>query len=200
MHNGGRGRPLNSVVRHHVAAANVEIANDFFHDAGDLLKRYRLTVEHFDAIKSRRMKLFLDLRMAAECMLKAYAAYSLLEGVDRKDAIAKVEAYGHNIGKMASDVKVIVDPERWSAFSPFVEQPAQLPVGLRYSLDGADFREVHEEFYYETVGSDTWLDSLHDVVRDLADALGARLATHSRIVSAAEIWEEMKTPRHNKYE
>lgn len=182
-----------------MASVNVEIANDFFHDAEDLLHRYRLTVEHFYAIKSKRMKLFLDLRMAAECILKAYAAYFLMETVPREDVIRRVEAYKHNIRRMADDVKSTVPADAWKQFEPFVEQLSALPVSLRYRLDGADFREVNEEFYYETVGSDPWLDALHDATRGLTKALNALLVGHSRLLSGADLWEEFNKPQHNKY-
>jgi hypothetical protein len=153
-----------------MASANIEVANDFFHDAEDLLHRYRLTVEHFYAIKSKRMKLFLDLRMAAECILKANAAYFFTDTAPREDVIRRVEAYRHDIRRMADDVKSKVTADAWQRFSPFVEQLSALPVSLRYRLDGADFREVNERFYYDTVGSDPWLDALHDATRGLTSA------------------------------
>jgi hypothetical protein len=178
--------------------ANVEIANDFFHDAEDLLHRYRLTVEHFTAIKSKRMKLFLDLRMGAECILKAYAAYFLMEGTLRAEVIHRVEGYKHNIPRMADDVKSKAPAGEWQRFEPFVEQLSTLPVSLRYRLDGNDFREMNEEFYYDTVGSDLWLDSLHGATQGLKNALNPHLVSHSRTVSSA-VWEELKKPQHNKY-
>jgi hypothetical protein len=182
-----------------MAAANVEIANDFFHDAGDLLHRYHLTVDHFYKIKSKRLKLFLDLRMAAECILKAYPAYFLMDGARREEVIRRVEAYGHNVKKISTDVQPTISPELWAVFDHFVEQLAVLPVGLRYRLDGADFRELNEDFYYETVGSDSWMEALHDAVRGLREALNGHLVGHSRILSGDDLWEELKKPYHNKY-
>jgi hypothetical protein len=182
-----------------MATVNVEIANDFFHDAGDLLDRYRLTADHFYAIKSKRMKLFLDLRMAAECILKAYAAYFLMVSVTRDEIIRRVEAYKHDIRRMSDDVKPMVDTEVWHSFEPFVDQLSALPVGLRYRLDGADFRRVNESFYYQTIGSDSWLDKLHDAIRVLNDSLNTLLVGHSRLLSAADLLEVMEKPRHNKY-
>lgn len=182
-----------------MAAANVEVADDFFHDAGDLLHRYRLTVNHFYAIKSKRFKLFLDLRTAAECILKAYAAYFHMEGLARNEVIDRIERYSHNIKALAIDVRNHVEPNVWEGFSRFTEQLARLPVGLRYRLDCDDFREVNEDFYYETVGSDTWLDGLHDRVKDMTDALNKHLVGHSRILSGADLWEEFHKPSHNKY-
>ncbi len=178
---------------------NIEVANDFFHDAEDFLNRYSLTVEHFYAIKSKRMKLFLDLRMGAECILKAYAAYFLMKDSPSGDVISRVKSYRHKIPQMVNDVKSFIPVEDWQRFEPYVEQLSALPVSLRYRLDGADFRQMNENFYYATVGSDLWLDSLQDAIRKLTKALDTHLISHSRILSGADLWEEFKRPQHNKY-
>ncbi len=178
---------------------NIEVANDFFHDAEDFLNRYSLTVEHFYAIKSKRMKLFLDLRMGAECILKAYAAYFLMKDSPSGDVISRVKSYRHKIPQMVNDVKSFIPVEDWQRFEPYVEQLSALPVSLRYRLDGADFRQLNENFYYATVGSDLWLDSLQDAIRKLTKALDTHLISHSRILSGADLWEEFKRPQHNKY-
>lgn len=178
---------------------NIEIANDFFHDSLDLLHRYRLTIDHFDSIKSKRFKLFLDLRMATECILKAYAAYFLMKELPRKEVINRVEGFGHKIKKMAEIVEGSVKNEVWEKFSPFVEQLEFLPVGLRYRLDGMDFRQVNEAFYYKTIGSNLWLNALHDATKKLADELNQYLVTHSRLLSGKELLDEIRKPFHNKY-
>lgn len=56
----------------------VVVAGDFLHDSEDLLKRYKLTIDHFYAVKSRRLKTFIDLRMAAECLLKMQVPHHAL--------------------------------------------------------------------------------------------------------------------------
>jgi hypothetical protein len=178
---------------------NIRVANDFFHDSLDFLHRYQITVEHFFAIKSKRLKLFLDLRMAAECILKAYSAYFYMRELSRDKVIQKVEKHSHKIGEMAAIVRPCVEPSIWERFNQFVESLNCLPVGLRYQLDGADFRQVNEDFYYETVGSDAWLDALHDAIKLLADTLGKQLQTHSRVVTVNEIMSELMAPQHNKY-
>lgn len=182
-----------------MTAPNIEIADDFFHDAIDFLFRYRLTFDRLFAIKSQRLKLFLDLRMAAECLLKAYAAYFLLGNRDRKSAIESVERYGHRVGQLAADVQEFIPSDAWTRFNAFVSQLDSLPVGLRYGLDGADFREFNEEFYYQTVGSDTWLDELHDVLRAMSDTLNAKLSSHSEIVGIADLLKRLEAPQYNKY-
>ena len=178
---------------------NIRVANDFFHDSLDFLHRYRITVEHLFAVKSKRLKLFLDLRMAAECILKAYSAYFNMKELSRDKVVREVERHSHKIGEMAAVVSPSVDAGIWNLFKPFVGPLDSLPVGLRYRLDGTDFREMNEIFYYETVGSDTWLDALHDAIKQLAVNLDKELQTHSRVVSVREIMSELKAPSHNKY-
>ncbi len=96
-------------------------------------------------------------------------------------------------------MKSFIPVDEWLRFEPFVEQLSALPVSLRYRLDGADFRQMNEDFYYATVGSDLWLDSLQDAIQELTKALNAHLVSHSRILSGADLWEEFKKPQHNKY-
>lgn len=182
-----------------MASPNVEVANDFFHDCLDFLHRYRLTEGAFYAIKSKRLKLFLDLRMAAECVLKAVAAYHLAPDTSREAAIHHVERFKHRIAKLAGDTKARLEPEPWASLEPFIEKLDALPVGLRYRLDGSDFRELNEELYYETVGSDEWLDQLYSAVELVADSLDSKLQSHSRVISGAELIKEILKPAHNKY-
>lgn len=182
-----------------MASANVEVANYFFHDCLDFLHRYKVTVDAFYAIKSKRLKLFLDLRMAAECVLKAVAAYHLADDTSRGAAIRHVERFSHKIAKLAADTQIRLEPETWARFEPFVEQLDALPVSLRYCLDGGDFRELNEDFYYATVGSDEWLDGLYRVVKLISDSLNVMLQCHSRLLSGAELVDEILRPAHNKY-
>lgn len=182
-----------------MVSPNVEVANDFFHDCLDFLHRYRLTVEAFYAIKSKRLKLFLDLRMAAECVLKAVAAYNLAEDTSREAVIRHVERFSHKIAKLAVGTQACLEPETWASLEPFIEKLDALPVGLRYRLDGSDFRELNEEFYYATAGSDEWLDQLYSAVKLVSDSLNMKLQGHSRLISGAELLEELLKPAHNKY-
>ncbi|WP_330114359.1 hypothetical protein SA496_20150 [Pseudomonas sp. JS3066] len=182
-----------------MASPSVEIANDFFHDCQDFLHRYRLTVESFYAVKSKRMKLFLDLRMAAECLMKAYLAYNVSPKLSRRETIGKIEKYSHKINKLATDVKGHIDASLWAKIEPFVQPLNALPVGLRYRLDGYDFRELNEEFYYSTVGSDDWLNALHAAIAESAEGLNKKLQNHSRIVTIEELLPELLAPSENKY-
>ena len=181
---------------------SIGVAEDFCHDCYDLLQRYKLTIEAFFGVRSKRLKCFVDLRMAAECILKAHAAYYLMQELSRREVVKSVEGYGHRLGRLGGDVSKSVAADKWAALAPFIEQLDRLPVGLRYRLDVFDFRGVNEEFYYATVGSDAWLDNLHDAIEAVANDFREQLSTHDRILTGEDVWEELlaSESRHNKYE
>lgn len=179
----------------------VAVAGDFLDDCQDLLARYKLTIDHFYAVKSRRLKVFIDLRMAAECLLKAHIAYYCPGDSDRKQVISRVEKYSHHVAKMASQVHSHIARDKWERLVSFIEQLDQLPVGLRYRLDVFDFRDANEEFYYRTVGDDGWLHELYDAIYAVGQDLGEVLSSHSRILTGSELWEEFqaRSEEHRKY-
>lgn len=178
-------------MSHAPRPCSLDVACDFFHDSEDLLQRYKLTIEHFHAVRSKRLKCFVDLRMAAECILKAHAAYYLMQSLDRKEVIRRLEKYSHHVKQMSDEVGQFIAEEKWLVLYPFIEQLDQLPVGLRYRLDVFDFRDENEDFYYQTVGSDDWLDNLHDAIAAVAEDFNVQLATHDRIVTGEDVWQEL---------
>lgn len=169
-----------------MASPNIEIANNYYHDSQDCLHRYQLTYDSLFEIKSQRFKIFIDLRMAAECVMKAYAVYFLPAETTREEVIDKARKYSHNINKLSGSIKEHLTEELWAKLEPFIQQLGKLPVGLRYRLDGSDFREINEDLYYKTVGSDDWLKSLHETLTAVAESLNVKLQSHSTITSSAE--------------
>jgi hypothetical protein len=183
-----------------MVAPNIEVSNDFFHDACDYLHRYRLTEEHFYAVKSKRLKLFLDLRMAAECIMKAHASYFRMAGLSRQEIVRKVESFRHNLSALAGYLDVGECAEGWPKLKPFIEKLNQLPVDLRYRLDGSDFRMVEEVLYYETIGCDPWMKGLENVLLEMRNALNETLVKHSGFVSVEDLRALFEgEPSYNKY-
>ena len=183
-----------------MTSPNIEAANDFLHDCLDFLHRYRLTVNAFYAVRSKRWKLFIDLRMATECALKAVIALHLPAVTGREQVIRQVESYGHKIEKLADQTKPNMTENELEAISPFIKELEKLSVGLRYRLDGSDFFKLNEEIYYDTVGSDGWLDRLYDAVQLVAESIDEKLRDHSKIVSVADLEiDDLLTNTHNKY-
>jgi len=78
---------------------NIEVSDDFFNDALDFVRRFDLTFEECFAIKSKRAKCFIDLRMAYECILRAVIVY--FEGDnDRESNINLIEKFKHYLANM----------------------------------------------------------------------------------------------------
>lgn len=182
---------------------HIEIADHFFNDATDLLIRFRYCFKsdgpRFDIPHSRRVKCFIDLRMAMESILKGYAAYYVHSEISGKKLIRRVEKYSHHVEKLSSSCKAHLPLPYSSKTNVMCEQLSNLPVGLRYRLDATDFKENRTNKYYDTIGSDSWLDELATVVEGITKHFGKELNKESRIVSLSEAWEEYSAPRHVKY-
>lgn len=177
----------------------LEIANSFFLDARDLLTRYRLTSEYFSAIKSRRVKLFVDLRLAYECILKAHLAYFDEQSSDRKMLIRKVESFRHDVGRLLGDIIPFL-PEHLGLRGQLLNKElALLPISLRYYLDVCDFLEAKNDHYYVTIGRDSWMEGFAEFVIVLIDQMNKILQSHSRIVGGDELWDAMIDQGYNKY-
>lgn len=177
----------------------VEIANSFFLDAIELLTRYRLTTEYFSAIKSRRVKLFVDLRLAYECILKAHLAYFDEQSSDRKMLIRKVESFRHDIERLLGDIIPFLSEHLVQRGQLLNKELALLPISLRYYLDVCDFLEAQNDHYYATIGRDSWMEGFAEFVRALIDQMNKNLQSHSRIVGGDELWDAMIHDGYNKY-
>jgi hypothetical protein len=177
----------------------LEVADAFFHDATDLLSRYTLTRDRFWSIKSRRLKLFVDLRIAYECILKAYVAYFADSKTDRATLTSRIEAFRHSVHRLRVAVLPNLPPGLAQKAATFDAELVQLPVALRYKLDGFDFLEAKEDLYYRTVGNDSWLMSFAECVQALVEDFDRVLQKHAGFVSIDELAESIMTPSHNKY-
>lgn len=168
-------------------------------DATDLLTRYRLTTKYFSGIKSRRVKLFIDLRLAYECILKAHLAYFDEESSDRKSLIRKVESFRHDVGKLLGHIIPCLSEHLVQRGQLLNKELALLPISLRYYLDVCDFLEAKNDHYYATIGKDSWMEGFAEFVRVLIDQMDKKLQSHSRIVGGDELWEAVIHEGHNKY-
>lgn len=181
--------------------ARLEVADSFFRDSQDFLFRYKETWEHFSPIKSRRYKLFIDLRFAYECILKAHLAYSAEDLASRKCIIRKIQSYNHNIDRLFSDLVPFLPKDFEQKGHNLNMKIALLPVSLRYYLDGRDFLEAREEHYYSTIGQDSWMEQFVEFVKALVRLLDEKLQAHSKIVSWRETWDIINSgDGYNKYE
>jgi len=182
---------------------HVEVADHFYHDSVDLLKRYEHCFNSespdFSSIKSRRMKCFIDLRMAMESALKSVISYYCHSNIQGKKLVRKVENYRHHMEKLQSAASPHLPEEILEGVSSVCDQFQCLPVDLRYRLDVMDFISNREDEYYNTIGSDTWMDSTAGTVWNVSKFIGKKLNTESRILSGSELLEELCQPRYQKH-
>ena len=177
----------------------VRISNDFFKDGSDLLNRFEIIFESHGALKSMRLKCFIDLRMAFECFLKSLIAFHEDRNLHRRAIIQKVEAYGHNVPRLSQDVCIHLPCDLCEKVQSFAKTLNRLPIGLRYALDGYDFIVAKEEEYYKTIGRDSWLYELFDLLVDVQNELNRKLKQFSGIVCPSAYLDELLSPPFNKF-
>tara|TARA_R110001599_G_scaffold119858_1_gene290644 strand:+ start:1461 stop:1877 length:417 start_codon:yes stop_codon:yes gene_type:complete len=137
--------------------------------------------------------------MGIESVLKSLICY--FENADRKGKtlINWIEKYGHDIGKMMRKVSPHLPEKIIKEYEGDILKIDGLPVGLRYRLDTWDFRDNREEYYYDTIGSDYWLDRIQEALSKLIDFANENLKPHSRVVGSSELLAEIMEPRYEKY-
>lgn len=182
---------------------HIEVADHFYHDSVDLLKRYEYCFQSefpdFTSIKSRRMKCFIDLRMAMESALKSIVSYYCHNNLQGKKLVQKVESYRHHMDKLKPKALPHLPEKLVDCVSSVCDQLQSLPVGLRYRLDVMDFISNREEEYYKTIGNDIWMDSTVATIWAVSKFIGEELSKESRIIGIDELMDEFFEARYEKY-
>jgi hypothetical protein len=147
------------------------LAQHFFLDALDLHFRFRA---HWDdqPRKSSRVKSFLDLMMACECLLKAQCIMARIP-LPMIQAYAEVKALGHDIHKLSlSAEEVFPSPVHKRARQYF----GFFSVGLRYSVDAHEYffpvggyQRTNRKSYGSTLGDTNWMHAAENVVSELIE-------------------------------
>lgn len=170
----------------------LELAGYYSDDANDFFQRYRLTFYSdqmdFQGIKSRRIKAYVDLRMALEALLKATICLRSPYGLAGKRLVGKVRKYSHDTERLNADALrgVALD----GRYSEAISGCRVAPVDLRYQFDAMIFREPDEGPYYETIGSDVWLKTLEEFVETGLKRLRACISRREKIVPGHVAVEE----------
>lgn len=172
----------------------IELANFYYQDAADFHRRFRLTFysdrADFQSVKSRRAKAYIDLRMALEALLKSVICLRQPRNVCGKPLVGQIRAYRHNIDNLARDglKNFCVD----SRFTEAIDKCRIAPVDLRYQFDAMCFRFPDDRSYYETIGSDAWLQTLEEFVGEGLRRLNEVLKRRSRIVPMEIVAQEAR--------
>jgi hypothetical protein len=182
---------------------HIEVSDHFYHDAYDLSERFKYCWDAefpaFDAVKSKRFKLFIDLRIALESSLKAVVAYRLHNNLSGELLIKTIRSYGHDIEKLKNAAINYIPKESTEWLDNIAAQSKLLPISLRYKLDAFDFKLADSDFYYSTIGSDHWIDMFYENTIFINNHIGSALSKESRILSVRDIIEIIKQPAHNTY-
>lgn len=172
-----KGKPPLTILR--------SIAEDFWRDARDFLKRFDFMREHSSA-QSERVKNFVDLRMACECVLKSHA---LLSSHGSEAVVYKaVRGANHDIEKLSKLCSYM--PDR-ILYDEVAVKFSGLAVELRYSLEATHafyaWKIVEGSSgidYGATLGSAVWLNSLHENIVQLISSINNEFT--GRIVDKIE--------------
>ena len=172
----------------------LELAGYYSDDANDFFQRYRLTFYSdkmdFQGVKSRRIKAYIDLRMALEALLKAVICLRARRGLAGKRLVRMVRGYSHDIGRLKKDaLKGIALDTR---YSEAIDKCRTAGIDLRYQFDAMIFREPDDGPYYETIGSEFWLKTLEEFVETGSTRLRASLNRRAKIVSSQIVGQEIK--------
>jgi hypothetical protein len=181
----------------------VQVANHFYNDAIDLHARYIVCEAsenpEFYFRTSRRMKCFIDLRMAMESALKSVVIYYCHSDFQGKKLVQKVENYRHNIDKLIKKALKHLPKDLHDKTSTLCVELHKLPVGLRYRLDSMDFKRINEKLYYATVGCDTWMENTSSTIKSIADFIGKELNKEGQFLSGKALMDEVLALEYNKY-
>ena len=181
----------------------LEVSSHFLHDAIDFELRYRFCFKSdgplFYEPKSRRIKVFIDLRMGVESALKSFVSYHCSNDRTGKTLINWIEGYRHRIDKLLTKAAPYFPEDFLLNYKASLDDLSSLPVDLRYRFDVWDFYENKEELYDRTIGEDAWLHSIHESLKEIIDLTNTSLKKHTRLIKVEDLIEEMLEPRYERY-
>jgi hypothetical protein len=179
------------------------VAARFADDARDYLARFQCTFYsvrfEFQVVKSRRAKTYTDLRLAVEALLKAFVALRQPYSSGGKKLVSSIERGGHKLLPLSERASNLWKISISGDLLGLLRDCDELPIGLRYTLDAWDFREVREDIYYRTIGSDAWMKRLEVEVAATSKRLDQILGRRSRVLSGKELFAQMMGENFNKY-
>lgn len=149
------------------------VADHYERDARDFLERFNLLWEA-QLHKTGRIKSFVDLLLACECILKCHVVLQHVSG-DPKTVYKKVRSFRHDIAALAREAKYLEDR---SCYQQIEERLGPFSVFIRYSLDAYEtfFPSALERSeapinYSATIGNNPWVLSCRDAVSLALDGL-----------------------------
>lgn len=148
------------------------IADHYKRDASDFLERFNILWER-QLHKTGRIKSFVELLLACECILKCHIILQEIEG-DPRTVYKKVRSIGHNIEALAKEARYLNDR---SSYAEIESRLGSFSILVRYSLDayetffpsaleGSDAPINHSA----TIGNNPWVLATRDLVTSLINS------------------------------
>jgi hypothetical protein len=134
----------------------------------------------FQGVKSRRVKAYVDLRMALEALLKSVICLRARRDFAGRPLVRMGRQYSHDTERLKTDALKGLRLD--ARYSDAIDKCRIAPVDLRYQFDAMIFREPDDRNYYETIGSDLWLKTIEEFVESGLARLNAALGRRSKIV------------------
>lgn len=149
------------------------VAGCYLRDGSDLLEMFSMGWKSHRNNLSYRSKLFVNLRMAIECYLKALVIIYSDKAESPEDAYKAARKASHRLGSLLSEVQT---RSKWTkmyfrkACDSLISQVDGMKVSLRYEVDMvAEFsKETFEDHFFNsgpmsgTIGSNKWILSLYE--------------------------------------
>lgn len=147
------------------------IADHYKRDASDFLERFDILWEA-QLHKTGRIKSFVELLLACECILKCHIVLQEIEG-DPRTVYKKVRHIGHNIGALAKEAKYLKDE---TSYAEIESRLGPFSVLVRYSLDAYEtfFPSALERSdapinHSATIGNNPWVLASRDLVASVIE-------------------------------
>ena len=140
----------------------------------------------------------MDLRLAAECLYKSAIALKHVNQYEidpckEIDTLKIIVGIGHDLPKLRKEAMEIFQ----STHAPNLEESHKLlnlPVDLRYLIDGDTYLYFLESHYYMSIGNDDWITSTYETILGGSKSIGEKLVGYSGIVHASEVSTSTDSP------
>lgn len=152
---------------------HLALAEHYYLDALDFTNRFDFFWER-ELHKSSRIKSFVDLLMASECVLKAHCVLGLLNQ-PAEEVYAQIRRYGHKISTLADNAYFLQDRNQYELIHSYL---GSFSVDIRYSLDFYDIffpLQINNRAptlnYSATVGNNSWVLKVRECLNLLLDPI-----------------------------
>lgn len=172
-----------------------ELSKYYLADARDFIERFDILWDEPLRSKTGRVKRFVDLLMAVECILKSHIFFYRIND-NPEECYKQVRGMGHNISRLADTANSLNPCDSYLRIS---EALKEFSVFLRYSADMSETffpiildDDSNESLYWITIGNIKWVLSIREQCQDLIDSVSELLSDEYCGIDLQEIIDHGK--------